>query len=162
MTIFSLFFTYIDYEISWSLFLLLKSTQKISWLYFIYFLLLHSAHAFIKNYLVKCNCIQFILYLFLLQGFIEDFFLWFRHIPNNLSNYNVLTANAPFFHQISGTWSNHGGSILSLSRIQFIWIPSLLPGKKTIENFFFFVSNFVKNSILSLPCYKQKSACFLL
>jgi hypothetical protein len=35
--------------------------------------------------------------------------LLFCHIPNNLSNYNVLTANAP---QISGTWSNHEGSIL--------------------------------------------------
>ncbi|KAM0931985.1 putative cytochrome c biosynthesis protein [Dioscorea sansibarensis] len=30
------------------------------------------------------------------------FGLSFRHIPNNLSNYNVLTANAPFFYQISG------------------------------------------------------------
>ncbi|KAI5001447.1 hypothetical protein ZWY2020_026097 [Hordeum vulgare] len=55
--------------------------------------------------------------------------LSFRHIPNNLSNYNVLTANAPFFYQISGTWSNHEGSILS-----WCWIPSfmdsffLLPG----------------------------------
>ncbi|WJX57335.1 hypothetical protein P8452_42906 [Trifolium repens] len=43
--------------------------------------------------------------------------LSFRHIPNNLSNYNVLTANAPFFYQISGTWSNHEGSILSWCRI---------------------------------------------
>nr|GEX52266.1 cytochrome c biogenesis FN1, mitochondrial [Tanacetum cinerariifolium] len=33
----------------------------------------------------------------------------FRHIPNNLSNDNELTANAPFFYQISGTWSNHEG-----------------------------------------------------
>jgi hypothetical protein len=33
--------------------------------------------------------------------------LLFRHIPNSLSNYNVLTANAPFFYQISRTWSNH-------------------------------------------------------
>ena len=31
--------------------------------------------------------------------------LLFCHISNNLSNYNVLTANAPFFYQISGTWS---------------------------------------------------------
>lgn len=38
--------------------------------------------------------------------------LLFCHISNNLSNYNVLTANAPFFYQISGTWSNHEGSIL--------------------------------------------------
>ncbi|KAI3953328.1 hypothetical protein MKW92_039254 [Papaver armeniacum] len=43
-----------------------------------------------------------------------------HHIPNNLSNYNVLTANAPFIYQISGTWSNHEGSILS-----WCWISSL-------------------------------------
>ena len=43
--------------------------------------------------------------------------LSFCHIPNNLSNYNVLTANAPFFYQISGTWSNHEGSILLWCRI---------------------------------------------
>eukprot|EP01018_Ginkgo_biloba_P041095 Gb_15255 [translate_table: standard] len=38
----------------------------------------------------------------------------FRHIPSNFSNYNVFTnsnANAPLFYQISGTWSNHEGSI---------------------------------------------------
>ncbi|KAI3831004.1 hypothetical protein MKW92_019171 [Papaver armeniacum] len=46
--------------------------------------------------------------------------LSFCHIPNNLSNYNVLTANAPFIYQISGTWSNHEGSILS-----WCWISSL-------------------------------------
>lgn len=28
--------------------------------------------------------------------------LSFRHIPNNLSNYNVLTANAPFFIKSQG------------------------------------------------------------
>lgn len=60
--------------------------------------------------------------------------LSFRHIPNNLSNYNVLTANAPFFYQISGTWSNHEGSILSWCRI-----PS---------------------SLLSFP-YHHKCMCFL-
>ncbi|KAG5595202.1 hypothetical protein H5410_036434 [Solanum commersonii] len=43
--------------------------------------------------------------------------LSFRHIPNNLSNYNILTANTPFFYQTSGTWSNHEGSILSWCRI---------------------------------------------
>ncbi|ESQ38799.1 hypothetical protein EUTSA_v10029166mg [Eutrema salsugineum] len=42
--------------------------------------------------------------------------LSFCHIPNNLSNYNVLTANAPFFYQISGTWSNHEGNILLWNR----------------------------------------------
>ncbi len=92
--------------------------------------------------------------------------LSFRHIPNNLSNYNVLTANAPFFYQISGTWSNHEGSILS-----WCWIPSFYgflfcyrgrPQSHNVskrrgyrETFIFsFVSNFVKNSILSL---QQKS-----
>lgn len=88
--------------------------------------------------------------------------LSFRHIPNNLSNYNVLTANAPFFYQISGTWSNHEGSILS-----WCWIPSFYgfllcyrsrPQSHNVskrrgyrETFLFsFVSNFVKNGILSL------------
>ncbi|CAL9753539.1 unnamed protein product [Musa acuminata subsp. burmannicoides] len=47
--------------------------------------------------------------------------LSFCYILNNLSNYNVLTASAPFFYQISGTWSNHEGSILS-----WCWIPSLM------------------------------------
>lgn len=90
--------------------------------------------------------------------------LSFRHIPNNLSNYNVLTANAPFFYQISGTWSNHEGSILS-----WCWIPSFYgfllcyrgrPKSHNVsklrgyrETFLFsFVSNFV--TILSL---QQKS-----
>lgn len=87
--------------------------------------------------------------------------LSFRHIPNNLSNYSVLTANAPFFYQISGTWSNHEGSILS-----WCWIPSfygfLLRQSHNVSKrrghretlFCSFVSNFVKNSILSL---QQKS-----
>lgn len=93
--------------------------------------------------------------------------LSFRHIPNNLSNYNVLTANAPFFYQISGTWSNHEGSILSWCRI-----PSFsrfcYRGRPQSHNVskrgghretYSFVS--VKNSILSLyilsPRYEQKS-----
>nr|UHM24651.1 cytochrome c biogenesis Fn [Alkekengi officinarum var. franchetii] len=142
--------------------------------------------------------------------------LSFRHIPNNLSNYNVLTANAPFFYQISGTWSNHEGSILSWCRIlsfygfllcyrgrplshnvskggaeSFFSLErgeairpigrigySGFPGSQGAlatrpkgeggshivgrgghrESFFYsFVSNFVKNSILSLPRYEQKS-----
>lgn len=45
--------------------------------------------------------------------------LWFRHIPNNLFNYSVLTANATFSYQISGTCFNHEGRILS-----WCWIPS--------------------------------------
>lgn len=43
--------------------------------------------------------------------------LSFRHISNNIYNYNVLTANAPFFYQVSGTWYNHEGGILSWCRI---------------------------------------------
>ena len=95
--------------------------------------------------------------------------LSFRHIPNNLSNYNVLTANAPFFYQISGTWSNHEGSILSWCRIpSFYGFLLCYRGRPQSHNvskrgghretiFSSFVSNFVKNSILSLPRYEQKS-----
>nr|UTS76169.1 cytochrome c biogenesis FN [Cuscuta vandevenderi] len=95
--------------------------------------------------------------------------LSFRHIPNNLSNYNVLTANSPFFYQISGTWSNHEGSILSWCRILsfygFILCYRGRPQSHNVskrggprETFFYsFVSNFVKNYILSLPRYEQKS-----
>ncbi|RWL21540.1 MAG: hypothetical protein EOR63_32690, partial [Mesorhizobium sp.] len=94
--------------------------------------------------------------------------LSFRHIPNNLSNYYVLTANAPFFYQISGTWSNHEGSILSWCRIpRFYGFLLCYRGRPPSQNvskrgghrevLYYFVSNFVKNSILSLPRYEQKS-----
>lgn len=94
--------------------------------------------------------------------------LSFCHIPNNLSNYNVLTANAPFFYQISGTWSNHEGSILS-----WCWIPSfygfLLSYRAKSNNvsklrgnkytlIFSFVSNFLNNSILSLQLKSRAAA----
>jgi len=101
----------------------------------------------------------------------SSFFPWsflFRHIPNNLSNYNVLTTNAPFFYQISGTWSNHEGSILSWCRIPRFYGFLLCYRGRTqghnvskrgghIEVLYYFVSNFVKSSILSLPRYEQKS-----
>nr|WDY31128.1 cytochrome c biogenesis FN [Cuscuta australis]DAZ89662.1 TPA_asm: cytochrome c biogenesis FN [Cuscuta australis] len=95
--------------------------------------------------------------------------LSFRHIPNNLSNYNVLTANSPFFYQISGTWSNHEGSILSWCRIlSFYGFLLCYRGRPQSHNvskrgghretfFYSFVSNFVNNSILSLPRYEQQS-----
>lgn len=97
--------------------------------------------------------------------------LSFCHIPNNLSNYNVLTANAPFFYQISGTWSNHEGSILSWCRILSFYgflLCYCYRGRPKSHNvskrggyretlFYSFLSNFVKNSILSLPRYEQKS-----
>jgi ABC-type transport system involved in cytochrome c biogenesis permease subunit len=38
--------------------------------------------------------------------------LLFCHISENLSPPNVSTAEAPFFYQISETWSNHEGSLL--------------------------------------------------
>lgn len=94
----------------------------------------------------------------------------FRHIPNNFSNYNVLTANAPFFYQISGTWSNHEGSILSWCRIpSFYGILLCYRGRPQSQHVSkrgghrektpscSFVSNKVKNSILSLPRYEQQS-----
>jgi len=88
--------------------------------------------------------------------------LLFCHISNNLSNYNVLTANAPFFYQISGTWSNHEGSILLwcwiLSFYGFLLSYRGRPQSHNVsklrgyrETFFLsFVSNFVKNPFLSL------------
>jgi len=95
--------------------------------------------------------------------------LSFCHIPNNLSNYNVLTANAPFFYQISGTWSNHEGSILSWCRIPSVYGFLLCyRGRPQSHNvskrgghretlFYSFLSNFVKNPIRDLPRYDQKS-----
>lgn len=95
--------------------------------------------------------------------------LLFCHIDNNLSNYNVLTANAPFFYQITGTWSNHEGSIFLwcwiLSFYGFLFCYRCRPQSHNVSKrgghretlFYSFVLNFVKNSILSLPRYEQKS-----
>nr|YP_009545085.1 cytochrome c biogenesis factor N [Gymnomitrion concinnatum]AZB86814.1 cytochrome c biogenesis factor N [Gymnomitrion concinnatum] len=53
------------------------------------------------------------LYFFL---FTMSFFgILFCYIPSDFSNYNVFTnpnANAPLFYKISGSWSNHEGSLL--------------------------------------------------
>nr|AHI16011.1 cytochrome c biogenesis factor N [Sphagnum girgensohnii]AND49936.1 cytochrome c biogenesis factor N [Sphagnum rubiginosum] len=46
---------------------------------------------------------------------ISFFGILFCYISSDFSNYNVFTnsnANAPLFHKISGTWSNHEGSLL--------------------------------------------------
>jgi cytochrome c biogenesis factor len=53
------------------------------------------------------------LYFFLFT--ISFFGILFCYIPSDFSNYNVFTnsnANAPLFYKISGTWSNHEGSLL--------------------------------------------------
>eukprot|EP01018_Ginkgo_biloba_P040904 Gb_33989 [translate_table: standard] len=96
----------------------------------------------------------------------------FRHIPSNFSNYNVFTnsnANAPLFYQISGTWSNHEGSISPRCRIpSFYGFPfcyRVQPRSHNVSKrggrreavFCSFVSSFTKNSFLSLPRYEQQS-----
>jgi len=46
---------------------------------------------------------------------ISFFGILFCYISSNFFNYNVFTnsnANAPLFHKISRTWSNHEGSLL--------------------------------------------------
>lgn len=95
--------------------------------------------------------------------------LLFCHIPNNLSNYNVLSANAPFFYQISGTWSNHEGSLLLWCLIlSFYGFLLSYRGRSQSHNvskrgghreslLFSFVLNFVHNSFRSLPPYESKA-----
>ena len=94
--------------------------------------------------------------------------LLFCHIANNLSKINVLTANAPFFYQISGTWSNHEGSILLWCRILsfygFLFSYRQRPksqdrskeGGPRQSRFSTFLSNFVKKSTLALAPTTQK------
>lgn len=101
------------------------------------------------------------------------FGLLFCHISNNLSNYNVLTANAPFFYQISGTWSNHEGSILLwcwiLSFYGFLFSYRGRPQSHNVSKrgghreslFYSFLLNFVKNPIRDLPRYEQESGAQL-
>jgi len=98
--------------------------------------------------------------------------LLFCHTSSNFSNYNVFTnsnANAPSLYQISGTWSNHEGSILLwcwiLSFYGFLFCYRVQPRSHNVSErggrretaFCFFVLSFVKNSILSLPRYEQQS-----
>eukprot|EP01018_Ginkgo_biloba_P040616 Gb_18186 [translate_table: standard] len=94
-----------------------------------------------------------------------------RHIPSNFSNYIVFTnsnANAPLFYQISGTWSDHEGSISPRCRIPifygFPFCYRVQPRSHNVSKqeghreavFCSFVSSFAKNSILS-PRYEQQS-----
>lgn len=84
--------------------------------------------------------------------------LLFCHLSKNLSNSNVLTANAPFFYQISGTWSNHEGSILLwcwiLSFYGFLFCYRGRPQSHNVSkrrgSKETFPSAFVRNSVLSL------------
>nr|BDC46193.1 cytochrome c biogenesis FN [Agathis dammara] len=86
----------------------------------------------------------------------------FRHTPSNFPNHNVFTnsnASAPLPYQISGTRSNHEGSIPPRCRIpSFYGFPfryRVQPhnvserGRETA--FCSFASSFVKNVIRSLP-----------
>ena len=53
--------------------------------------------------------------LYFLFFTISFFSILFCYISSDFSNYNVFTnsnANAPLFYKISGTWSNHEGSLL--------------------------------------------------
>jgi hypothetical protein len=53
--------------------------------------------------------------LYFLFFTISFFGILFCYISSDFSNYNVFTnsnANAPLFYKISGTWSNHEGSLL--------------------------------------------------
>nr|AEO21060.1 cytochrome c biogenesis FN [Silene conica] len=96
------------------------------------------------------------------------FGLLFCHISNNLSNYNVLTANAPFFYQISGTWSNHEGSILLWCRILsfygFLLFYRVQSKSHNVSKrggcreslLFSFVLNFVHTSNSYLSRYEEK------
>nr|AEM46215.1 cytochrome c biogenesis FN [Silene noctiflora] len=91
------------------------------------------------------------------------FGLLFSHISNNLSNSKVLSANAAFFYQISGTWSNHEGSLLLWCRILTLYVfllcyrggcqSSLKSRSKRVgprESLLFcFVLNFVDSSTLA-------------
>nr|YP_009047458.1 cytochrome c biogenesis factor N [Buxbaumia aphylla]AGN74249.1 cytochrome c biogenesis factor N [Buxbaumia aphylla]AHI16003.1 cytochrome c biogenesis factor N [Buxbaumia aphylla] len=61
--------------------------------------------------------------LYFLLSTTSFFGILFCYISSDFSNYNVFTnsnANAPLFYKISGTWSNHEGSLLL-----WCWILSL-------------------------------------
>nr|AJP33501.1 cytochrome c biogenesis FN [Gnetum gnemon]QJH91904.1 cytochrome c maturation subunit FN [Gnetum gnemon] len=99
--------------------------------------------------------------------------LSFRHTPSNFPNYNVFTnsnANAPLLYQISGTWSNHEGSILPRCRIPSLYgfpfrdrvqprshYVSERGGRRETAFCSTLLSSFVKNSILSLSRYDNQS-----
>jgi cytochrome c biogenesis factor len=68
--------------------------------------------------------------LFFFFSTFSFFGILFCYISSDFSNYNVFTnsnVNAPLFHKISRTWSNHEGSLL-------LWIYFWLSGS-TLQYF---------------------------
>lgn len=80
---------------------------------------------------------------------ISFFGILFCYISSDFSNYNVFTnsnANAPLFYKISGTWSNHEGSLLLwcwiLSFYGFFSVigldPAIFQNEGAVKIYFFF------------------------
>nr|QIA60145.1 cytochrome c biogenesis factor N [Haplomitrium mnioides]QIA60187.1 cytochrome c biogenesis factor N [Haplomitrium mnioides] len=79
-----------------------------------YFLVLSISVALTNKLRAVAVPLHFFLFTISFSGIL------FRYISSDFSNYNVSTnpnANAPLFHKISGTWSNHEGSPLLRRRI---------------------------------------------
>lgn len=91
----------------------------------------------------------------------------FCHISSDFSNYNVFTnsnANAPLFHKISGTWSNHEGSSLLRCRIPSFYgflfgyraRPCNVSKRGRSQKIFFFRRPLVAFRFASLPKRENK------